>query len=184
VSTSIAPTPSRTGGPLTAKVAPLLAAPHNHHYYRTTGHVWQGRFKAFPVEHDDHLVTVLRYVERNVLRANWCRGPRNWKWSSVPRWLRRDSLLCTGQVPVRDKRWLERINEPLSARGTSTFAPLCSSRPAVWKRIMDCGYSNSPRAESCLRPRGRPRKDNVKALGTLLQCPFASANLRRRRRCG
>ena len=40
-----------------------------YRYYRTTGHVWQGRFKAFPVEDDDHLVTVLRDVERNALRA-------------------------------------------------------------------------------------------------------------------
>ena len=40
-----------------------------HRHYVTTGHVWQGRFKAFPVEDDDHLVTVLRYVERNPLRA-------------------------------------------------------------------------------------------------------------------
>jgi len=28
--------------------------------YRTTGHVWQGRFKAFPVQDDDHLLGVLR----------------------------------------------------------------------------------------------------------------------------
>jgi putative transposase len=49
----------------------LLMA-HARRYYRhygTTGHVWQGRFKAFPVEDDDHLVTVRRYVERNALRA-------------------------------------------------------------------------------------------------------------------
>lgn len=38
-------------------------------HYGTTGHDWQGRFKAFPVQYDVHLVTVLRYVERNALRA-------------------------------------------------------------------------------------------------------------------
>ena len=40
-----------------------------HRHYRTSGHVWQGRFKAFPIQDDDHLRTVLRYVERNALRA-------------------------------------------------------------------------------------------------------------------
>ena len=40
-----------------------------HRHYRTTGHVWQGRFDAFPIEADEHLLTVLRYVERNALRA-------------------------------------------------------------------------------------------------------------------
>ena len=40
-----------------------------HRHYHTTGHVWQGRFKASPVQDDDHSVGVLRYVERNALRA-------------------------------------------------------------------------------------------------------------------
>jgi hypothetical protein len=33
-----------------------------HRYYRSSGHVWQGRFKAFPIQADDHLLTVWRYV--------------------------------------------------------------------------------------------------------------------------
>ena len=28
------------------------------------GHLYQGRFKSFPVQSDEHLLTVLRYVER------------------------------------------------------------------------------------------------------------------------
>ncbi len=35
-----------------------------HRHYGGSGHVWQGRFKAFPIQKDDHLLTVLRYVER------------------------------------------------------------------------------------------------------------------------
>ena len=35
--------------------------------YRGSGHVRQGRFKAFPIEQDDHLLQVLRYVERSAL---------------------------------------------------------------------------------------------------------------------
>src|SRR5262249_51907594 len=38
-------------------------------HYGTSGHVWQGRFKAFPIQDDSYLVTVLRYVERSPLRA-------------------------------------------------------------------------------------------------------------------
>ena len=34
------------------------------------GHLYQGRYKSFPVESDDHLYQVVRYVERNALRAN------------------------------------------------------------------------------------------------------------------
>ena len=37
--------------------------------YHSSGHVWQGRFKAFPTQKDEHLLTVLRYIERNSLCA-------------------------------------------------------------------------------------------------------------------
>jgi len=32
----------------------------HHQHYCSSGHVWQGRFKAFPIQQDEHLVTVLR----------------------------------------------------------------------------------------------------------------------------
>ena len=38
--------------------------------YVGLGHVYQGRYKSFPVEEDDHFLAVARYVERNPLRAN------------------------------------------------------------------------------------------------------------------
>ena len=50
---------------------------HAHRHTTRTGHLYQGRFKSFPVEQDDHLLTVIRYVERNALRAE--------TWSSTPR---------------------------------------------------------------------------------------------------
>jgi len=43
---------------------------HTHYHTTGTGHLYQGRFKAFPIEDDDHYLTALRYVERNALRAN------------------------------------------------------------------------------------------------------------------
>jgi putative transposase len=39
-----------------------------HRHYYSSGHVWQGRFNAFPIQQDEHLLTVLRYVERNPVR--------------------------------------------------------------------------------------------------------------------
>ena len=51
--------------------------------YETIGRIWQGRFKAFPVQSDVHLVTVLRYVERNPLRAGLVESAEAWPWSSL-----------------------------------------------------------------------------------------------------
>jgi putative transposase len=45
---------------------------HIDHYHRHEykhGNVWQGRFTSFPIQRNAHLLTVLRYVLRNPVRA-------------------------------------------------------------------------------------------------------------------
>ena len=42
----------------------------SRHRTAGTGHLDQGRFKSFPVQSDEHFLTVCRYVERNALLAN------------------------------------------------------------------------------------------------------------------
>ena len=81
--------------------------------YRGSGHVWQGRFKAFPIEEDQHLLTVLRYVERNPLRASLVQRAEDWVWSSLPVWLRPPLMpwLDPGPVP-RHADWLEHVQTP------------------------------------------------------------------------
>ena len=54
-----------------------------HRHYNSSGHVWQGRFKAFPIQQDEHLLTVLRYVERNPVRARMVRKAQRYSWSFV-----------------------------------------------------------------------------------------------------
>src|SRR5205085_655128 len=57
-----------------------------HQHYHSSGHVWQGRFKSFPLQEDEHLLTVLRYVERNPVRAKLVRLAERWRWSSARAW--------------------------------------------------------------------------------------------------
>lgn len=47
------------------------------------GHLYQGRYKSFPVESDDYFYQVVRYVERNALRANLVTRAEDWRWSSL-----------------------------------------------------------------------------------------------------
>ena len=51
---------------------------HAHYQSAGTGHLYQGRFKSFPIQADDHFLTVCRYVERNALRANICALAADW----------------------------------------------------------------------------------------------------------
>ncbi len=78
-----------------------------------SGHLYQGRFKAFPLRTDEHFLTVCRYVERNPLRAGLVPRAERWPWSSLG--LRHtqpadaERLLSRWPVP-RPPDWLEWVN--------------------------------------------------------------------------
>jgi REP element-mobilizing transposase RayT len=50
--------------------------------YKTTGHLFQDRFKSEKVEKDDYLLTVIRYIHQNPLKAGMVKRIEEWKWSS------------------------------------------------------------------------------------------------------
>jgi putative transposase len=49
------------------------------------GHLYQGRYKSFVVGTDNHLLTVLKYIERNPVRAKLAKKAQDWKWGSAYR---------------------------------------------------------------------------------------------------
>jgi putative transposase len=58
---------------------------HAHRHSRGSGHVYQGRFKSFPIQRDEHFLTACRYVERNALRAKLVKRAEHWRWGSLYR---------------------------------------------------------------------------------------------------
>jgi putative transposase len=134
-----------------------------HRHYQGSGHVWQGRFKAFPIEEDEHLWTVLRYVERNALRANLVGRAEAWAWSSAAALHggKRAALLAPGPVP-RSVDWLNWVNQPQSE------AELAALRKCI-ERGMPYGSESWQHATAerlglaaSLNPRGRPRQSDKK----------------------
>ena len=90
----------------------------HHQHYRSHGHVWQGRFKSFPIQRDAHLLTALRYVLRNPVRAGLVERTMDWPWSS----LRFPHL--NDPVPVETPTdWLQWIEQPLFYHELTTRAP-------------------------------------------------------------
>ena len=79
----------------------LLTA--HQRYYHATGHVWQGRFNAFPIQDDDHLLVVLRYLERNPLHAGLVGRAEAWEWSSLHG--HAQGPLDPGPVPAARSGW-------------------------------------------------------------------------------
>jgi putative transposase len=128
---------------------------HNARGPDSCGRVWQGRFKAFPVQQDAHLLTVLRYVERNPLRASLTPRAEDWPWSSLGS---PDALTLTSPL-IRPSGWLELVNSAQTVaevealdRSVTRGTPL-GTADWVAATVRDLGL------ESSIRLRGRPRKE-------------------------
>jgi putative transposase len=128
-----------------------------HRCYGTDGRVWQGRFKAFPIQEDEHLLTVLRYVERNALRANLVDKAEDWPWSSAAEGQHREWLPMA--LP---SDWARILNEPQPRADLATIRQAVNrGRPlgtADWQQNTAARLG----LESSLRPLGRPRKSAKK----------------------
>lgn len=58
---------------------------HAKHHTTGNGHLYQGRYKSFPIQTNSYLLQLFRYVERNALRAKLVKKAEDWKWSSLYR---------------------------------------------------------------------------------------------------
>jgi putative transposase len=133
---------------------------HAHYHTSGMGHVYQQRYKSFPIQDDGHFFVVCRYVERNALRANLVKRAEQWQWSSLWRWMQKPEpepkLLSLWPLP-RLPKWVARVNEPLTANELKAVR-LSANRG---RPLGDEGWIESTarrlNLESTMRPRGRPR---------------------------
>lgn len=133
---------------------------HAHRNSTGSGHVYQGRFKSFPVQSDEHFYTVTRYVERNALQAGLVRRAEQWRWGSLYRWLRgsaEDKTLLAKWPLSRRPGWVGHVN------AAQTQAELQAMRRSIQRGTPFGDDSWSERIvrrfglESTLHPRGRPK---------------------------
>lgn len=48
-----------------------------------SGHLYQGRYKSFLVDSENYLLSVIKYTERNAVRAKLVRFCEDWRWGSA-----------------------------------------------------------------------------------------------------
>jgi putative transposase len=125
------------------------------------GHVYQGRYKSFVIQDDEHYYTVLKYVEQNPLRAGLVKRAEDWQWGSA--WTRintpkeKQATLLTPSfldLPEPHQKW---INDALDdatvddmRKSVNRSLPYGSPE---WKNDMFALLGIDPP-----RPRGRPNK--------------------------
>ena len=134
-----------------------------HHYYKTCGHIWQGRFKSFMIQNDEHLIKVLRYVEGNAVRAGLVFSAKDWPWSSHKQRISEETEKIIDIPPVElPSDWTSYVDEPLTSK------ELLDLRQSVnhqfpygdnkWKKKI----SQQLGLAYTFKPRGRPRKVPLK----------------------
>jgi putative transposase len=134
---------------------------HAHHHTSGTGHLYQGRFKSFPIEQDEHFYTVTRYVERNPLRAGLVDRAEAWRYGSLALRLdaTREERAVLADWPVALPRtWVAHVNQA-QTESEAEAVRKCIARGApyggeAWTKrtVASLGLEHTQ------RPRGRPRK--------------------------
>jgi putative transposase len=108
------------------------------------GAVYQSRFKSVPVNSEEYLFWVWRYVERNALRANLVTRAEDWRWCSLWHRQRQCKFLSAGPYPI-PSNWVEIVNKPQTQGELDAF-----------RKHIATGAPYIP-GESAERKRGRPR---------------------------
>jgi putative transposase len=153
---------------------------YQEHYPEQSGHLYQGRYKAFPVQTDEHFLILCRYVEANALRAKLVERAENWQWSSLSQRKRRQSTPPVTAWPVdRSDAWLAIVNEPQPEAeqsnvrvslerqrpfGQSTWATRIAKKLGLEKSLAPIGRQRKPDAELSPRQRRRRAAESMNAI--------------------
>jgi len=139
---------------------------HAHRRTAGTGPLYQGRFKSFPIQQDEHFLTVCRYVERNAVRANLVKSARSWAWCSLAKRASRQAppwLMPIKKWPVKaPSDWIAWVNRAETASELESMR-LCVKRGRPYgEERWQAKTAERLELQSTLRPRGRQRIHPIK----------------------
>jgi len=131
-----------------------------HAHYKTSGHVWQGRFKSFIIQQDNHLLVVLRYIEANPVRGNLVSSAKDWPWSSCKIRCGMGVNPLIDNVPIElPKNWIQYVNSPLIDSELDkirlSIIRKCPFGTLEWQAEITKRLG----LQSTIRPRGRPMRE-------------------------
>src|SRR5581483_2387803 len=137
-----------------AWIAVTHARRHHKHYPNPgSGHLYQGRFKSFPVQSDGHFLIVARYIHANPLPAGLVRHLRQWRWNDL------SGAVSTAPWPVKRPRDWQRIVEAvLEPEHVKRLEQSLSRGTPVGSENWIRQTAKRLGLERTMRPRGRPPK--------------------------
>jgi len=139
-----------------------LFTSHAHRYharYGSSGHVWQGRFKTFAIQGDQHLLSVMRYVERNALAGKLVARAEDWRWGSL-RWRQTEvAPLELAECPLDlPSYWVDYVNDPQTAVELAEIRTCVNRQRPFGSSEWVSAATDRLKNHQSLDPIGRPRK--------------------------
>ncbi len=134
---------------------------HAHYHTSGEGHLYQARYKSFPVADDDHFLVVCRYVERNPLRAGLTKRAEDWEFGSLQIWRKKTESLTQPLSPwpiARPRNWIQRVNQPLTESELQAIRVCVQRGRPFGSEKWTEQIAKRTGLEYTLRSRGRPRK--------------------------
>jgi len=130
-----------------------------HRDYGTNGHLWQGRFKSFIVQQDEHLIRLMRYVEGNPVRAGVVNTSKEWYWSSHRETLGKRLRTVIDEIPIElPKAWESCVHTMLTENELKRIRESVNRQSPYGTTIWVTTLCRELGIESTIRPRGRPKK--------------------------
>jgi putative transposase len=132
-----------------------------HLAHRTvgTGPLYQGRFKSFPIQEDEHFFTVCRYVERNALHANLVTSAEQWRWSSLWQRVNASAAVTLADWPLRPgQKWLGYVTQAETEAELKALRRSAQVGTPFGETVWQQATARRLGLESTLRPPGRPRR--------------------------
>jgi len=126
------------------------------------GHLYQGRYKSFLCQKDNHFLTLVRYVERNAKKANLVQKAENWRWSSV--WRREKGTIKQKKIlsswPVsKPKNYLNWLNTAQTKKEEESIERSITKNVPFGSNEWMNKVIKKFKLEQTLRGVGRPRKN-------------------------
>jgi len=131
-----------------------------HRHYGSSGHIWQGRFKSFIIQRDEHLLMVLRYVEGNPKRAGLVGSAKEWTWSSHREMIDEKINILLDEIPIElPGDWGRYVDEPLTSKEIEKVRQSVIRQSPYGNSEWQMKVCKELGLESTLNPKGRPRKE-------------------------
>ncbi len=135
---------------------------HASHKTNGYGHLYQGRFKSFPVQDDYHFLTLCRYVERNPVSSGFVDEPQDWRWSAIwHRYTSKDGTLPYSNWPVdMPKNWLALVNQSLNEKEVIEIRRCVERNRPFGEMVWMHNTASSLGLASAIKPTGRPPRND------------------------